>query len=416
MSKLFKKVLPVAAAFIPGVGPWASAALGAGLGALGGGGLKGALLGGAGGYLGGAVPGGGTLGGKLAGSVLSRGAETVGRGISGALSGAATGGLKGALLGGVTGGVGANASDIIGGAKSALGVNGSLSAEDYLNAPATMSRGTSQTLTGVGNYTTPQVNSMVMGGGQSTYSGSANDSEDLLSAPAAVSPETNDILKSTDNMYSTPGLRSMATPFSESTQGDDSMLTKNKLSDVLSGGYNVYNTNSQEEELLKGLRSAQEMFDPYYRAGTGALSTLQQRMANGFNPGDLTQDPGYQFQLEQGNKNLNRSLGAQGSLFSGRALQEAQKFGQGLADQTYKDAYNRWMMENQNYANLANQGYNAAGQLGDYATTYGTTKATADAQRGNYITGTLSSLLRGEGAYGRVPTGYYDEQGNPIYM
>lgn len=415
MSSLFKKVLPLAVSFIPGVGPLAGAALGAGLGALGGGGLKGALLGGAGGYLGGAVPGGGTLGGRLAGSVLSRGAQTVGRGIAGALSGGATGGLKGALLGGVTGGVMANAGDLIGGAKDAFGMgNGSLSSEDLLNAPATMSNSTRSTLMGTGGYTTPQVSSMVMGGGQSSFGGSANNTEDLLRAPASMSNETNSMLQN-NNSYSAPGLNSLINSGS-STQGDQSMLTKNKLSDVLSGGYNVYNTNNQEEELLKGLRSAQDMTQPYYRAGTGALATLQERMANGFNPGDLTQDPGYQFQLEQGNKNLNRSLGAQGNLFSGRALQEAQKFGQGLADQTYKDAYNRWMMENQNYANLANTGYNAASQLGDYATTYGTTKATADAQRGNYITGALSSLLRGEGSYGRVPTGYYDKDGNPIYM
>lgn len=60
MSKVFKSLkkvarvaLPMAAAFIPGIGPLASAALGAAGGALGGGGLKGAILGGLGGALGG---------------------------------------------------------------------------------------------------------------------------------------------------------------------------------------------------------------------------------------------------------------------------------------------------------------------------------------------------------------------------
>ena len=48
LKKIFRTVLPIAAGFIPGIGPLAAGALGAGLGAMGGGGLKGALLGGLG--------------------------------------------------------------------------------------------------------------------------------------------------------------------------------------------------------------------------------------------------------------------------------------------------------------------------------------------------------------------------------
>lgn len=186
------------------------------------------------------------------------------------------------------------------------------------------------------------------------------------------------------------------------------MFTKSKLSDVLSGLLNVNTTNKNEEELLKAQRAAQSYMSPYYQAGTEAMTNLQGRLNNGFNPGDLTQDPGYQFQLEQGNRNLNRSLGAQGSLFSGRALTAAQDYGQGLAEQTYQQAYNRWLQQNQQLANMAGTGYNSAGQMGDMATTYGSTKANANAARSNTLTGLSASLLGG-----RIIG--WDARGNVIY-
>lgn len=385
--KVIKKAAPIAAMFIPGLGPIASAALGAGLGAAGGGGLKGALLGGAGGYVG----AGGMLGGTSSlGSQLSNaagfagaGAKTLTSGIGGALSGAANGGSQGALLGGLTGGIMANGDDIANWAnnglseagntaRGALGMNPT--SEYLLNAPATMSDATKNSLLGAG-YSPLQIQGMVSGGSMSTQG-----------APASSDA------KSTAN----------------NAGGGSSMFTSSKLSDVLSGLSNVNTTNKNEEELLKAQRQAQGYMNPYYTAGTGALTKLQSRLDTGFQPGDLTQDPGYQFQLEQGNKNLSRSLGAQGGLFSGRALQAAQDYGQGLAEQTYQQAYNRWLQENNQLSGLAGTGYNSGTQLGDMATTYGQTKAEANANRSNTLTG-LSSMLLG----GRIIG--WDRNGNAIY-
>lgn len=53
LGKILGTVAPIALSFIPGLGPLASAAIGAAGGALSGGGLKGALIGGAGGFIGG---------------------------------------------------------------------------------------------------------------------------------------------------------------------------------------------------------------------------------------------------------------------------------------------------------------------------------------------------------------------------
>jgi len=73
------------------------------------------------------------------------------------------------------------------------------------------------------------------------------------------------------------------------------------------------------------------------------LAAQQQQLGNlnNLNPTDVQNDPGYQFAQQQGEEALNRSLGAQGSLFSGQALKAASDFNTGLASKFYGDAYNR---------------------------------------------------------------------------
>ena len=104
LGKILKTIAPIAVSFIPGIGPVASAALGAGLGALSGGGLKGALIGGISGGLGGAG-----AAGKIGGTILGKGASAVaqkalGDAIIGGALGAATGQdpLKAAAMAGGT--------------------------------------------------------------------------------------------------------------------------------------------------------------------------------------------------------------------------------------------------------------------------------------------------------------------------
>jgi len=101
-GKILKSVVPLALNFIPGVGPLASAAVGAALGATGGGGLKGALLGGALGGLG--AGGAGGVGAKLGTTVLGKAvaprlAQALGSAALGAGASAALGAdpLSGAL-------------------------------------------------------------------------------------------------------------------------------------------------------------------------------------------------------------------------------------------------------------------------------------------------------------------------------
>lgn len=54
-----------------------------------------------------------------------------------------------------------------------------------------------------------------------------------------------------------------------------------------------------------------------------------------FTMADLQIDPGYQFRLQQGMKQLDRRLAAGGKYFSGTALRGGQELAQGLASQEY---------------------------------------------------------------------------------
>jgi hypothetical protein len=101
--------------------------------------------------------------------------------------------------------------------------------------------------------------------------------------------------------------------------------------------------------------------------GSGANAYGDATGANGQGGFDRAQsnfrsDPGYQFQMDQGQQALNRSHAAAGNLASGNADADTLKFSQGLADQSYGNYVSRL----QPYLQLAGSGATtaAAGQAG----------------------------------------------------
>lgn len=339
MSKKIKKVIgtvaPIAASFIPGVGPLVGAAIGAGSGLLTGGGLKGALLGGATGGL----AGGGAN--SLVGSLAPGLSSAATKGLSGALTGSVAGldsggGLKGALLGGALGGAGGYAmggglngiNDVLGntaGTPLSGGLQGPTQGSGVLGV---ISRGTS----GLGNLVAGGTNPTA-GGGMSSYS---------------------------------------------------------MLSPLLSGGMDVYSQGKAADALEE-----QQM---------RALGYITPIMNEQFNPGDLEQTPGYQFNLNQGQKALDRAASARGGYFSGQALTDATQHAQGLAQQTYQDAYNNWL-------NDRSQRLGAAGQAVGITQDIGETRATNALNTGQTLAQSASALLGGLGGgniYNPKTGTYYD--------
>ena len=120
------------------------------------------------------------------------------------------------------------------------------------------------------------------------------------------------------------------------------------------------------------------------------LNANQSQLANleTFDPSNITNDAGYQFNLEQGQQGLNRGLAAEGSVFSGRALKAAAEYNQNYANNAFDSAYQRWLQKT--------QGKNALIGAG------GDVRANATGAKAQNISQSLSNAIGSPvGAYGQ---------------
>jgi hypothetical protein len=118
----------------------------------------------------------------------------------------------------------------------------------------------------------------------------------------------------------------------------------------------------------------QARLDPFAQVGTEALSPLtglilgKRRTEEGefedISPQErqalFQESPAFQFQLEEGQKALERLGSATGNIFSGRQIKATQRFGQGLASQDYQNYLGQ-------LSSLANMGQSAATQQGNFS-------------------------------------------------
>jgi len=90
-------------------------------------------------------------------------------------------------------------------------------------------------------------------------------------------------------------------------------------------------------------QDAAQAADPFgpLRSLYGQELGLQYGNLQRFDPNDVTGDPEYQFQLEQGMGAINKGAAASGMLGSGTRLMDLQKYGQGLASSFADRSYNR---------------------------------------------------------------------------
>jgi len=111
---------------------------------------------------------------------------------------------------------------------------------------------------------------------------------------------------------------------------------------VLGGITSKQASDAQSRSASNSIAEQRRQFDlnysdqaPYREAGVNALERI-----NALRDGDMsgfTESPGYQFNLEQGQKAIDRM----GRGLGGRQQQELLKFSQGLAGQEYGNYYNR---------------------------------------------------------------------------
>jgi hypothetical protein len=143
-----------------------------------------------------------------------------------------------------------------------------------------------------------------------------------------------------------------------------------KAGGAIAGGQaQVQAENAARQEALSGFNANTAINQPFIQSGNTALGELGTLTAPGgqlnsnFTMADFTQDPGYAFDLSQGNQAIQRSAAAQGTLESGGTLKDLTQYSQGMASNEFQNAYNRWQTTNQsrfsNLSTLAGMGQQA---------------------------------------------------------
>lgn len=140
---------------------------------------------------------------------------------------------------------------------------------------------------------------------------------------------------------------------------------------VIGAGASMYSGSQQSAAAGKATNAQQGMYDqtvgkeaPFQQAGVQATGRLSELLGTSGNTGaagygSLTQpftgadylankDPGYDFQLDQGQNALQNSQAAQGGALSGAALKGLIGYNQGMASTGYNNAWNRWNTQQTN--------------------------------------------------------------------
>jgi len=203
---------------------------------------------------------------------------------------------------------------------------------------------------------------------------------------------------------------------------------------------------SQAEQARANREFAQRMYDQQYGPGSyeattqgmgqEALGNLNQLINSGelyrpfgdyqgqleFDPSsvDVTQDPGYAFRLQQGQRALDTGAGARGQLFSGAQQKALMDYGQNLGSQEYQNAYNRQFTTfqdargakyNDYLTRLGQYNQNLRNQVGDLGNLAGYGERSLGRQGGavqglvNSVTGANTALGNAQGAGAAAPWG-----------
>jgi hypothetical protein len=125
----------------------------------------------------------------------------------------------------------------------------------------------------------------------------------------------------------------------------------------------------------------------------------------------FTQDPSYQWRLQQGQQALERSAAARGGLLSGRAAKDTTAYAQGAASQEYGNAFNRFQTERANTLNplqsLSGMAQTASGAMSNAADNYGSNV-------GNNITNTANQVGQNMQGAGNARASGYMGQANAL--
>ena len=149
-------------------------------------------------------------------------------------------------------------------------------------------------------------------------------------------------------------------------------------------------------------QQARADFAPWREAGEKSLNVLQERIAAG--PGKFVESPGYEFRLKEGQRAIEGSAAARGSVLSGAAQKAALRYGQDYATNDYDNFLARYYQSLTPYQSLAGLGMtatqgtvnantNAANQVSQYVQNMGNAQATGYINQANAVTGGINSSI-----------------------
>lgn len=167
---------------------------------------------------------------------------------------------------------------------------------------------------------------------------------------------------------------------------------------------------------------------------SSSSNPLYGSLLRSFTANDFQTDPGYQFRIEQGQKQLEGSAAARGGLLSGAAAKALTKYNQDFASNEYSNAYNRFNNDQNTIFNrlagisgvgqtatnqLQSAGSNAASAMGRNTLYAGTQRASGYANAANSLnagigsaTSSLVNYLRP--SYGGYGGGYGGATSYPV--
>lgn len=133
-------------------------------------------------------------------------------------------------------------------------------------------------------------------------------------------------------------------------------------------------------DITRAYETSKGYYTPYAAAGEEGLNALRGLMNyKQFGAEDFQTDPGYQFRLQEGLKQLGRTSAARGGALSGATLRGTQGYAQNLASEEYGNAFNRYLKQREAALEvpkyLTGVGQQTAGSLADLSTGYGANMA-----------------------------------------
>lgn len=159
-------------------------------------------------------------------------------------------------------------------------------------------------------------------------------------------------------------------------------------------------------------QQVQANLQPYMQAGTTSLAGLRgllglpadasagggaynwnAPLTKSFGMEDFAASPAYQFNLQEGQKAIDKAAAARGNYYAPATLRDVSRFSQGLASNEFQNAYQNYVTNQQNLFNrlysVSGAGQNAAANLGGFG-------AATAGNVGNLLTGSGAAQAAGQ--------------------